>query len=187
MTTITDFTALFRAIKDELTARLPMVNSVSLFDPHSSPEPAIEVPAVLIEFSGASPGKPYTAGRLPWRCRFRLHCLVSASLPDAVLSASNLGATVAQIVGYRRVETDCGTIHSRQNWGQDGIHPVDIKRLTMRPGLFSDQTGAEVASVVIEFEQDIHFGDMLASPPDFLPETVVLRSHSQTGVDAWTR
>ena len=201
MNALKDFTELHDAIEAELKKRLPLLDTVALYDP-TDIEPGksfkIDTPAVLIEMVEAKPGRAVTGGRIPFNCEFALHCILSSKTPDLPLAVRNLAAMVALVVGYTEEDAEKNQItdfvvYGRQNWGLGdlGVESVPIDSINLYPGSFKPGKGGKEKafgfdSMIVTFEQQIHLGNLLINPPTFLPGQVEIEGSDSVGVDGWT-
>lgn len=196
MKVLKDFTELHDAIEAELKKRLPLLDTVALYDPTDivpGESFKIDTPAVLIEMVEAKPGRAVTGGRIPFNCEFALHCILSSKTPDLPLAVRNLAAMLALVVGYteddaaQNKESDF-VVGGRQSWGLSalGVESVPIDSINIYPGAFKPGKGGNEKafgfdSMIVTFEQQIHLGDLLINPPEFLPGEVAFE-----GAQGWT-
>ncbi|OCH08090.1 hypothetical protein A6E09_17225 [Aliivibrio fischeri] len=201
MSELNDFTELHEAIEAELKARIPQLDTVALYDPTSiAPGQAfsINTPAVLIEMTEAKPGRALTGGRIPFNCEFALHCILSSKTSDLPLAVRNLGAMVSLVVGYTKEDSSGDPseqmmISARQNWGlgSKGVESISVDSIAMYPGSFKPGKGGNEKaigfdSMIVTFEQQIHLGNLLLNPPDFIAQSVEIKGTDNIGVDAWS-
>lgn len=200
MNALNDFTDLHDAIEAELRARLPLVDTVSPYDPtqiNPGESFKINTPAVLIEMVEAKPGRAISGGKIAFNCEFALHCILSSKTKYLPLAVRNFAAMVAMVVANKQTEqrdlnADEFVRGARQNWGlgSESVEAVDTESITIYPGAFKPDKGHEQAfgfdSMIVTFEQTVHMGDMLIDPPRFVASQVEISGSDNVGVDAWT-
>lgn len=196
MSVINDFTELHEAIETELKKRVPILSTVALYDPTDiAPGGSftIKTPAVLIELTEVKPGRAVTGGRIPFKCEFALHCILSTKSPDLPLAVRNLAAAVAMVVGYLPEDAQSEFVRTgRQSWGlsERGVECVPVDSINIYPGSFKPKGGNEKAigfdSMIVTFEQQIHFGPLVIDSPAFLPDEIEIGGQYEVGGSQWS-
>lgn len=151
-----DFSQLHSAIIDEFKQKMPMLKTVSAYDPLS--REGIKTPALLVELLEMKPARSLGDSRMSVNVDFCCHCCLSIKTEQVEIEIRNFAAKVLQVVNGNR-------------WGlHEAVErPSDLSAF---PGVFKpDAKGFE--SWVVAWEQVIHLGEVWQDV-DFLPQEVFL-------------
>lgn len=85
--------AIIQALSTQFSSR---VEYVGLYRP--APTDPINTPAILLEMEGASDTAGPGDGRIPLRCRFTVHCLLSFRTTDVEIEIRDFAAEVYRLV-----------------------------------------------------------------------------------------
>lgn len=133
-----------------------VVETVAAYSPLQA-DP-INTPAVLIEMDSADEGEDCGDGRVPLKCQFLAHCILSTKTPNVQVEVRAFAAQMFQVVRHN-------------NWGLTG-NVTRPASLSMLPGEFRPGNhGYE--SWIVAWEQTLYLGDSVWTG-GVRPETVYL-------------